>query len=103
MGMIGVMVGAKLCFLSDFVYIGLLAGNIAMRKRNNNLGFGIVNAALFGMIFLLSYWFGVSLIGLETFEISALVLLLLVTYFIYRVLKSNAKTILYSYGFYNES
>ncbi|WP_208895140.1 iron ABC transporter permease [Ureaplasma diversum] len=89
LAIIGAMVGASYSLSGDFVYIGLIAGNAAMRRRNNNLGFGTINAAMFGIIAtLLTYWISVPLINLEVEKVGALVPIIMGPYFIYRVIRA---------------
>jgi len=44
------MVGASYSISGDFVYVGLLAGNAAMRRRNNSFTYGILNSGIYGML-----------------------------------------------------
>lgn len=89
LAIIGAMVGASYALSGDFVYIGLLAGNAAMRKRNNNLGFGTINAAMFGIIStLMTYWIAIPLLNLDVDQVGALVPIIMGPYFIYRVIRS---------------
>ncbi|EDT49376.1 iron ABC transporter permease [Ureaplasma urealyticum] len=86
---VGIMVGASYSVSGDFVYVGLLAGNAAMRKRNNSFSYGILNSGLYGMLStLITYWIGISLIGMDVHHIGAILPLLIGPYFIYKVLRS---------------
>ncbi|ACI60342.1 hemin permease [Ureaplasma urealyticum serovar 10 str. ATCC 33699] len=86
---VGIMVGASYSVSGDFVYVGLLAGNAAMRKRNNSFSYGILNSGLYGILStLITYWIGISLIGMDVHHIGAILPLLIGPYFIYKVLRS---------------
>ncbi|WP_051675846.1 iron ABC transporter permease [Ureaplasma canigenitalium] len=85
---IGIMVGASYALSGDFVYVGLLAGNVAMRKRNNNMGFGIFNSGFFGAIStLLTYFIAVNMLSIDPESFGTLVPLIIGPYFIYQVIK----------------
>ncbi|RCJ02857.1 iron ABC transporter permease [Ureaplasma urealyticum] len=86
---VGIMVGASYSVSGDFVYVGLLAGNAAMRKRNNSFSYGILNSGLYGMLStLITFWILISLIGMDVHYIVAILPLLIGPYFIYKVLRS---------------
>ncbi|MBS5833419.1 MAG: iron ABC transporter permease [Ureaplasma parvum] len=86
---VGIMVGASYSISGDFVYVGLLAGNAAMRRRNNSFTYGILNSGIYGMLStLITYWIGISLIGMSVYHVGAILPLLIGPYFIYKVLRS---------------
>lgn len=85
---IGVLVGSSFALSGDFVYVGLIAGNIAMRKRNNNLGFGIVNAGIMGMIMTIATFWVASMINLKQSHVGALLPLVIGPFFIFKVIRS---------------
>lgn len=85
---IGLLVGASYSLSGDFVFVGLMAGNIAFRLTKNSVGAGVSASGLIGSLMVLTTYFIFSnLINVPYRIIAPLIPLLISPYFIYLIVK----------------
>lgn len=85
---IGILVGASYQMSGDFVFVGLMAGNLAFSISKNKIHYGITTSGLFGAIMvLLAFFVFENLAGVITTIIPLLIPITILPYFLYILLK----------------
>ncbi|GAA5414721.1 iron chelate uptake ABC transporter family permease subunit [Ureaplasma ceti] len=84
---IGLLVGASYSLSGDFVFVGLMAGNIAFKISKNKVHYGVLTSGLTGaLMVLITYFIFSNLINVPGNIIAPLIPLLISPYFIYLVI-----------------
>ena len=85
---IGLLVGGSYALSGDFVFVGLIAGNIAFRFSRNKIYYGVPSSGLIGaLMVLITYFVFGNLINVDNMIIAPLIPLLISPYFIYLVIR----------------
>lgn len=85
---IGLLVGSSYSMSGDFVFVGLMAGNIGFKISRNKFSSGILTSGMVGSIMIMSTYFVFqNLIDVPFTIIAPLIPLLISPYFIYLIVK----------------
>lgn len=84
---IGLLVGGSYSLSGDFVFVGLMAGNIAFKISKNRIHYGICTSGLIGsLMVLITYFIFGNLINVPNNIIAPLIPLLISPYFLYLII-----------------
>ena len=85
---IGLLVGGSYAMSGDFVFVGLIAGNIAFKYSKNKIYYGVPTSGLIGaFMVLITYFIFGNLINVPGNIIAPLIPLIISPYFIYLVIR----------------
>lgn len=85
---IGILVGASYSLTGDFVFVGLIAGNITFYLFKNKISYGILGSAIVGScIIMFAYFFLNTLLKVDRELIPQLIPLIIAPYFLFLVFK----------------
>lgn len=89
---IGILVGSSYSLTGDFVFVGLIAGNITFYFFKNKISYGIIGSAMIGSILILiSYFILNTLAKVDQEIIPQLIPLIISPYFLFLVFKMKTQ------------
>ena len=85
---IGLLVGGSYAMSGDFVFVGLVAGNIAFKISKTKVSYGIATSGLIGgSMVMATYFIFSNLINVPTGIIAPLIPLIISPYFVYLLIR----------------